>query len=430
MKKKVLIIGSGGREHALGWKIKQSPLVEKIYFAPGNAGTREIGENIPIGVEEIEKLAEFAKENRVDLTLVGPEGPLVQGIVDLFRQKNLAIVGPSKRASQIESSKQFAKELMTKYGIPTGAYVVFENYNTVKKYLQTATYPLVVKADGLCTGKGVTVCQNKREAIDFCRQLMVDTIFGRSGEKVIVEECLYGQEISFMMITDGKNYLSFPPSQDHKRLLDQDKGPNTGGMGAYAPVPFVSKKLMSQIEKEIVGPTIMAMAKEGLPYQGILYPGLMVTKDGPKVLEYNCRFGDPETQSLLLLLKSDLYTILDNQVKGTLKNKKLVFKKGSAVCIVLASEGYPGHYKKGEIIQGLNGIRNNDVQVFHAGTNYKDNKVLSNGGRVLGMTSYGKNLGQALKKAYKAIGEKGIYFKGMQFRRDIGQKAINYAMIA
>lgn len=420
----ILIIGSGGREHALGWKIKQSPKVEKIYFAPGNPGTKQIGENISIDVTEIKKLVKFAKEKKIDLTVVGPETPLVLGIADVFRKEKLKIIGPSKCASRIESSKIFAKQLMKKYKIPTAEYFIFNDFNEAEKYLQKAKYPLVIKADGLCLGKGVAVCKNKKEAEKFLKQLMVDKIFGESGKKIIVEECLYGQEISFMLITDGKDFLSFLPSQDHKRLIENNQGPNTGGMGAYTPVPFVDKKLLKRIEKEIVEPTIRGMAKEGCLYQGILYPGLILTREGPKVLEYNCRFGDPETQPLMMLLESDLVETFFAQQKKHLKNKKLVFKKGFSVGVILASAGYPGDYKKGEQIYGLNNVKDEEVKIFHAGTKESDKKIVTNGGRVLTVISYDKSLTDAIKKTYQQIGKKAIHFKGMQFRKDIGKNGL------
>ena len=421
---KILIIGSGGREHALGWKIKQSPKVEKIYFAPGNAGTQAIGENITIGVEEINKLAQFAKDKKIDLTVVGPEASLVMGICDLFKKEGLKIIGPSKKASQIEGSKIFAKQLMKKYKIPTAKYFIFDDFNEAEKHLNKSKYPLVIKADGLSLGKGVAVCKNKKEAEKFLKKLMIDKIFGGSGEKIIIEECLFGQEISFMVITDGKDFLSFLPSQDHKRLIDNNQGPNTGGMGAYTPVPFVDKKLLKKIEKEIVAPTIKGMAKEGCLYQGILYPGLILTKEGPKVLEYNCRFGDPETQPLMMLLKSDLLEIFQAQLKKQLKNKKLIFKKGFSVGVVLASAGYPGDYKKGEQIHGSNDVKDKEVEIFQAGTKEENKKIVTNGGRVLSVTASGLTLEESIKKVYQYIGKKSVHFKGMQYRRDIGKNGL------
>ena len=422
---KILIVGSGGREHALGWKIKQSPLVEKIYFAPGNPGTKEIGENIPnIEATDIKKLLKFAKDKKIDLTVVGPETPLVLGITDVFRKEKLKIFGPSKRASQIEGSKTFSKEIMKKYKIPTAKYFLFNNFDQAKEHLGKTKFPVVIKADGLCMGKGVAVCKSKKEAEIFLKQLIVDKIFGKSGEKIIIEECLYGQEISFMVITDGKDFLSFLPSQDHKRLIENNQGPNTGGMGAYTPVPFVDKKLLKQIEKEIVAPTIKAMAKEGCLYQGILYPGLILTREGPKVLEYNCRFGDPEIQPLMMSLESDLVEILLAQQKNKLKNKKLIFKKGFSVGVVLASTGYPGDYKKGDQIIGLDKVNDRDVQIFHAGTKEIDKKIVTNGGRVLLVTTTGKTLEETIKKVYQYIGKKSIHFKGMQYRKDIGKNGL------
>lgn len=420
----ILIIGSGGREHALGWKIKQSSQVRKIYFTPGNIGTEKIGENVSIKTTDVKKLLTFAKDKKIDLTIVGPEAPLALGIADIFRKANLNIIGPSKKASQIECSKTYAKEIMEKYNIPTAKYFTFHNFNKAKTYLQKAKYPLVIKADGLCSGKGVSVCKNKEDAEKFLNVLMIDKIFGKSGEKIIVEECLFGQEISFMVITDGKNFLSFLPSQDHKRLLDNDQGPNTGGMGAYAPIPFVDKKLIQKIEKEIVEPTIKGMAKENRLYQGILYPGLILTREGPKVLEYNCRFGDPEIQPLLMQLKSDLVEIFQAQLKNQLKNKKLIFKRGFSVGVTLASAGYPGDYKKGDQIFGLDETKNKKVQIFHAGTKKLNKKIVTSGGRVLTVTASGATLKEAIKKTYQAIGRKGIYFAGMQYRRDIGERVI------
>src|SRR3989339_144505 len=421
---KILIIGSGGREHALGWKIKQSPLVSKIYFAPGNPGTKKIGENIAIEPTDIKGLLSFAKSKKIDLTVVGPETPLVMGITDVFKKEKLKIFGPSKKASQIEGSKTFSKQLMKKYKIPTAEYYLFNDFNEASKYLLHAKYPLVIKADGLSLGKGVAVCKNRKEAGKFLKQLMIDKIFEGSGEKIIIEECLYGQEISFMVITDGKDFLSFLPSQDHKRLITNNQGPNTGGMGAYTPVPFVDKKLLKQIEKEIVAPTISAMAKEGCLYQGILYPGLILTKEGPKVLEYNCRFGDPETQPLMMQLESDLMEIFLSQQKNKLKNKKLVFKKGFAVGVVLASVGYPGEYKKGDQVYGLNDTQNKEIQIFHAGTKEMDKKIVTNGGRGLSVTPNGFNLEETIKKAYQQIGKKSVHFKGMQYRKDIGKNGL------
>ena len=358
------------------------------------------------------------------MTVVGPEAPLVAGIVDFFKKEKLAIIGPSKKASQIEGSKTFAKEIMKKYNIPTAEYSTFKNFGLAKKYLIGAKYPFVIKADGLCAGKGVAICKNKKEGELFLKQLIIDKIFGASGEKIIIEEFLTGPEVSFMVITDGKNYLSLLPSQDHKKLLENDLGPNTGGMGAYTPLPFVDKKLIKKIEKEIVEPTLKGMEKEGCLYEGILYPGLILTKDGPKVLEYNCRFGDPETQPLMMSLKSDLYEVFQNLLKKQLKNKKLAFKDGFSISVVLASSGYPNHYEKGKEIFGLDTEINNNFQIFHSGTKEIDNKITTNGGRVLAVTAHGKTLKDAIRNSYKAIGKKGINFPCMQYRKDIGKKGL------
>lgn len=420
----ILVIGSGAREHALGWKLKQSPRVDKIYFAPGNPGTKQIGENADIAVTDIKKLLKFAKQKNIDLTVVGPETPLTLGICDVFRKEKLKIIGPSKKASQIESSKTFAKKLMEKYKIPTARYFSFESFAKAKEHLAKTKYPVVIKADGLCMGKGVSVCKSRKQGEEFLKQLIVDKIFGKSGEKIIIEECLYGQEISFMLITDGKDFVSFQPSQDHKRLVENNQGPNTGGMGAYTPVPFVDKDLLKQIEREIVRPTIAGMAKEGCRYEGILYPGLILTREGPKVLEYNCRFGDPETQALMVQMESDLFELFELQLKNKLRNKKIIFKNGSSVGVVLASAGYPEKYKTGDVIQGLDKITDKQIQVFHAGTKELGNKIITNGGRVLTVTAHGENLEATIKRVYQVIGKKSLHFKGMQFRKDIGKKGL------
>lgn len=428
----ILVIGSGGREHALVWKIAQSKKVKKIFCAPGNPGIGQIAENVGIKLDKLDQLVKFAKEKKIDLTIVGPEAPLIIGVVDLFGKNNLKIIGPSKKASQIEGSKVFAKKLMEKYGIPTAEFQVFDDYNKAQKFLKrldlqrsptSIGYPLVIKADGQCFGKGVAVCDNYTQAEIFLKKLLKDKIFGVAGEKVIIEECLQGQEISYMVVTDGVDFISLPPSQDHKRVFDDDRGPNTGGMGAYAPVPFVDKKLIKIIEDTIVRPTLRAMKKEGYLYKGILYPGLILTPEGPKVLEYNCRFGDPETQPLMKLLKTDIMDIFEAIVKKKVKRLKLDWYKGSAVCVVLTSKGYPGNYEKGKVISGLVNDKNN-IQVFHAGSKIANGKIKTCGGRVLGVTAKGPNLKTAIANAYKHIGRTGIHFSGMRYRRDIGKKGL------
>lgn len=423
---KILVIGSGGREHALVWEIAQSPKVTKIYCAPGNPGTSKLAENISIKVDDLPLLLKFAKKKKIDLTVVGPEIPLIKGITDLFEQNGLAVVGPSYKAAQIEGSKVFAKKLMLKYGIPSAKFAVFDDYSYAQAFLKTQKYPLVVKADGQCAGKGVAVCKNEKEAQNFLKLLMIDKIFSSSGNKIIIEECLSGQEVSFMVATDGKDFVTLLPSQDHKRVFDGDRGPNTGGMGAYAPVPFVDKKLIKRIEKEIVAPTISAMVKEGCTYKGILYPGLILTRDGPKVLEFNCRFGDPETQPLMMLLKSDIIDLFIAITKNRIKNFKLKWYKGSAVCVVLSSKGYPGDYEKGrEISLARSHLAKREVVVFHAGTKKTDGKIVTSGGRVVGITATGSSLAAAMKNAYKYIGRNGVYFSGMHYRKDIGKKGLN-----
>lgn len=422
---KILIIGSGGREHALVWKIAQSKRVRKIFCAPGNPGTDLIAENIPIGVTELDKLVKYAKKERIDLTVVGSEAPLIMGIVDLFHKHNLPIIGPTKIAAQIEGSKVFAKKLMLKYHIPTAKFAVFDDYKLASQYLKNQKYPLVLKADGQCLGKGVVVCKDQFSAQSFLKQVLHEKKFGKAGNKIIIEECLSGWEVSFMVATNGKDFILLLPSQDHKPVFDNDHGPNTGGMGAYAPLPFVNQKLIKRIEREIIAPTIQAMKKEGCCYQGILYPGLILTKDGPKVLEYNCRFGDPETQPLMTLLASDIIDLFEAILKNKIRNIKLRWHKGSAVCVVLASQGYPSDYEKGKEILDLDKLNKvKDVYVFHAGTKEINNHIVTNGGRVLGITGRGRNLKEAIKHVYKFIGKKGVHFSSMHYRTDIGKKGL------
>ncbi len=421
---KVLIIGSGGREHALGWKLKQSPQVKKIYFAPGNGGTEKIGENIKIAAEDIKKLLKFALTNEIDLTVVGPEAPLALGIVDVFLKKNLLIFGPTKKAALLESNKAWANKFMKKYHIPHPQSFIFSEYDKAVSFLKTYSGLVVVKASGLALGKGVVIPKNKKEAIEAVKKIMVKREFGEAGNKTVIQEKLDGQEISILAFTDGKTIIPLLAAQDHKRIFDQDKGPNTGGMGAYAPVPLVTKKLINEINTTILKPTILGMKKEGAPYKGVLYAGLMITKNGPKVLEYNCRFGDPEVQPLLMLLRNDLLPLILACVKGRLSKQKIAFKRGSSICVVLASKGYPGHYQKGKTIDGLNIKQNHDLQIFHAGTIQNNNQTLTSSGRVLGVTGYGKNLKEAIKKVYKIIGKNGVNFEGMQYRKDIAQKAL------
>lgn len=425
---KILIVGGGGREHAIGWKIAQSPRVGEIFFAPGNAGTAKIGANVPILATDIPKLLEFAKKGKIDLTLALPDDPLALGIVDKFQKAGLRIWGPTKTASELEWSKAYAKDFMKRYNIPTAEYKVFNDCEKAKTYIEKMPLPIVVKASGLALGKGVTVAQTKKEALKALKQILVDKIFGAAGNEVVIEEFLAGTEISIHAISDGKNYKIFPTSQDHKRILDGDMGPNTGGMGVVAPLAFVSSALVTRIEKEIVAPIIQGMAKEGRPFVGCLYPGVMLTSAGPKVFEINARLGDPEAQTYMRLLDTDLLDIFEACLDGTLKDLKIKWKNIFACNIALASGGYPGNYEKGKEIFGIDKVeKENDIIIFHAGTKIENSKLVTNGGRVLGVSATGNSLQEALDKAYKAI-EK-ISFEGMQYRKDIGQKALKYSHV-
>lgn len=421
-KEPILIVGSGGREHALGWKLKQSPKVGTIYFAPGNGGTANIGTNLPIKANDVLALTKFAIKQKIRLTIVGPEAPLVAGIVDYFRQKNLAIFGPTKKAAKLESSKSWALQFMKRHHLPHPEFKVFGDTKLAKKFIQDSQWSeFVIKADGLALGKGVLIANSKKEALQAIEEM---TGFGEAGKTFIIQEKLQGYEVSVVAFTDGKIIVPLLPAQDHKRIFDGDRGPNTGGMGAYAPVPTVDKKLTTLIQKNILQPFLQGIIKDKLDYRGVIYPGLMITKDGPKVLEFNVRFGDPETQPQMMLLQSDLFEIVNACIRGKLRNNHVQFKKGAAACVVLAAEGYPGSYKKGEIIHGLDTKQNKNIQIFHACTTVDKGRITSSGGRVLGVTGYGTNIKQALKTTYAAIGKQGVYFSQMQYRRDIGQKAL------
>lgn len=425
IKKNILIIGSGGREHALGWKLKQSPQVAKIYFAPGNGGTQAVGENIDIKATEIDKLLHFALKNKIDLTFVGPEDPLAAGIVDLFEKNELLVFGPSKSATRLEFDKAWAVNFMKRNKIPHPSSYRFNNSHKAYSFFEFhKAGDFVIKANGLALGKGVILPQSKSEARDAIKRIMIDKEFGDAGNEIIIQERISGPEVSLMAFSDGSTVVPLLSVQDHKRIYDNDKGPNTGGMGAYAPVPLMTKKLINKIEKTILQSTIKGMQKEKCPYKGILYAGLMITKQGPMVLEYNARFGDPETQPLMMLLESDLYPILLSCIKGNLNNKQVVFRKGVSVCVVLASKGYPGKYEKGEIIHGLKTVDKKDAIIFHAGTIYKNGQLVTNGGRVLGVTTKGETLSQAINKAYSTIENKRVYFKGGLYRKDIGVKGL------
>ena len=421
---KVLVIGGGGREHALIWKITQSPKVKKVFCAPGNAGIESMATCVPIGAEDIDGLLAFAQKEAIDLTVVGPEAPLSEGIVDTFEAKGLRIFGASQKAAQIESSKSFAKNLMLKYGIPTAAGETFTSFKKAEAYVRKIGAPIVVKADGLAAGKGVIVCKTVKEATDALKDIMIKKAFGDAGNKAVVEECLWGEEASFLAFTDGKTILPLPSSQDHKPIFDGDKGPNTGGMGAYSPAPIVDRHLHKKIMKEVMEPTVKAMAAEGCPYKGVLYAGLMINRGQLKVLEFNGRFGDPEAQPLLIRMNNDIIPVIEACIDGDLDKCRMDIDPRASVCVVMASGGYPGSYKKGLPISGLDKAkRMKDVVVFHAGTGFKGKKIVANGGRVLGVTALGDTVEKAIDKAYQAV-EK-ISWSKVQYRKDIGKKALD-----
>lgn len=418
---KVLVIGSGAREHALVWKLSTSSVVDKIYAAPGNPGISQLAQIVEISPDNLSELEKFVRKNKIDLTLVGPELPLSLGIVDLFQKKKLKIFGPVQKAATLESSKVFAKEFMHKYHIPTASYQVFEKFDEAAQFVCYANFPLIIKADGLAYGKGAFKVSDDEQAVDVLKKIMLEKIFGESGNQVVIEEFLQGEEVSVMAITDGKTMLPLLPAQDHKTLLDGDQGPNTGGMGAYSPVPFVDQKLQETILDKILKPTLGGLKKEGIFYQGILYAGLMLTSSGPKVLEYNCRLGDPEAEAVLPLLETDLVEIAQAALKEKLDQIKPKWKSGFSVCVVLASAGYPGDYQKGKEIKGIEDISEQEVYCFHAGTKMSQNKLVTAGGRVLSVTAVGKTLEKALDKVYNAVDK--IYFEGMHYRKDIAYKA-------
>ncbi|WP_027417431.1 phosphoribosylamine--glycine ligase [Aneurinibacillus terranovensis] len=421
---KLLVVGSGGREHALVWKLAQSPRVTKVYCAPGNPGIAKLAECVSIGVNDFAALAELVQREGIDLTVIGPEDPLLQGIVDDFEERGLAVFGPRKAAAIIEGSKTFAKDLMEKYGIPTGAYRSFTDYEQALDYVRQQGAPIVIKADGLAAGKGVTVAFSLEEAEDALKSMMLEGVFGEAGARVVVEEYLEGEEMTILSFVDGETVVPMVPSQDHKPVFDGDKGPNTGGMGTYSPVPHMDDALIQQAIETIIKPTARAMVKEGRPFRGILYTGLIITDKGPKVIEYNARFGDPETQVVLPRLESDLADIFQAVLEGRLADCAVEWKKEAAVCVIMASQGYPGSYPKGKVIKGLP-ENTEELMVFHAGTAEKDGEIVTAGGRVLGVTSIGENLYEAQDKAYDAI--LTISFEGAHYRKDIGDKALRQA---
>ncbi len=423
---KILIIGSGGREHALAWKAAKSPKVDKIFCAPGNGGIAEFAQCVEIGAMEFEKLADFAEENKIDLTLVGMDDPLVGGVVDVFEARGLKVFGPRKNAAILEGSKAFSKDLMKKYNIPTAAYENFTDPEKAEAYLRKAKFPIVLKADGLALGKGVLICQNLEEALDGVKEIMLDKKFGSAGNEMVIEEFMTGREVSVLSFVDGRTIKTMTSAQDHKRAGDGDTGLNTGGMGTFSPSPFYTREVDAFCQKYIYQPTVDAMAAEGRPFKGIIFFGLMLTPEGPKVLEYNARFGDPEAQVVLPRMKNDLIEVCEACVDGTLDQIDLEFEDNAAVCVVLASDGYPVSYKKGFHISGLENFKDReDCFVFHAGTKLDEKgEIVTSGGRVLGVTALGRDLKEARDNAYKA--QELVTFENKYYRHDIG-KAIDEA---
>lgn len=421
---KVAVIGGGGREHTLAWKLAQSPSVDKLYAIPGSAAMSEVAQCVDIALSDLDAITDYAKKEGIDMLVVGPEVPLTEGIADLAQSKGLAVFGPNKAAAQMEGSKVFAKNLMKKYHVPTAAYASFTDGETAKAYIKEQGAPIVVKADGLAAGKGVVVAQTEAEAIEAVNAMMEDHIFGASGGRIVIEECMVGEEASLLAFVDGKTIVPMISAQDHKRIFDNDEGPNTGGMGAYAPAPVVTPEIRKEVEEKILKPVVDGLKQEGITYQGCLYAGLMITADGPKVVEFNCRFGDPETQAVLPLLDGDLAQIMYACAKGTLTADMVHWKDAAACCVIMASAGYPASSHKGDVISGLDAVDKEDVMVFHSGTAKKDGQYVTNGGRVLGVTAVAGDLKSAIEKAYANV--KRIHFDGQQVRSDIGAKGLKH----
>lgn len=419
---KVFIIGSGGREHSIAWKVSHSKHVKKIFVAPGNAGTSMIAKNIEINPENVNQLVDFALKEKIDLTVVGPEAPLADGIVDIFQKNNLKIFGPNKHAAILESSKVFAKNFMKKWGVETAEFRVFKEQNKAMEFLKNTNYPKVLKVDGLAAGKGVIILKDYEEACKTLEEVFVGKKFGKAGEQVVIEDFLEGEEISVLSVLDGKSFVFLLPSQDHKKIFDGDKGPNTGGMGAYCPVSIADSNVLKLVEDRILMKTINGLKNEGIEYKGVLYLGIMLTKNGPSLLEYNVRFGDPETQPILSLMESDIVELFIASIEGKLSNFNINWNHKTALCVVIASNGYPGKYEKGKVISGLD-VADNNTLIFHAGTILKDNNILTNGGRVLNVVGIGKDIKEAFKNAYERV--KSINFEGIYFRKDIGLKELN-----
>lgn len=418
----ILVIGSGGREHALCWKLKQSPEVRDIYCACGNAGTSLNAVNVDLSISEHSKIIDFCREKNIDLVVVGPEAPLSVGIADNLENAGVNVFGPSYAAARMESSKIFAKELMGRYAIPTASFRIFDDYDKAKEYIVSAGAPIVVKAYGLAAGKGVVIAESVKEAIRAAEEMLVKKKFSAAGQKIIVEEYLTGEEVSILVLTDGTNIIPLATSQDHKRALDNDKGSNTGGMGAYSPAPVVNNSLFSEIMETIIRPTIEGLKNEKILYKGVLYTGLMLTSSGPKVLEYNVRFGDPETQVILPRMKSDLAEFLMAAAKGNLSGMRIEWDNCQCVCVVLTAAGYPGEYEKGKCISGLEEAAQEGALIFHAGTRFENGKIVTSGGRVLNIVAKGHDIKEAIENTYRAVNK--VHFDGMYFRKDIGNRAV------
>jgi phosphoribosylamine---glycine ligase len=419
---KILVVGSGGREHALAWKLEQSAGVGAIFCAPGNAGTAALGENVEIKASDLQALARFAKENRIDLTVVGPDDPLAAGIVDLFEEQRLRVFGPTKSAARLESSKIFAKELMRTKRIPTARAAIFENPEAGFAFLKESRFPIVIKADGLALGKGVIVAQDFEEGRAAVEAMLSEGRFGDAGRRLLIEECLSGSECSLHALVDGKDFRMLATARDHKRAFDGDAGPNTGGMGAFSPANNFPRELQTQFEGEVMQPLLAGLRENGVTFRGLLFPGLMITADGPRILEFNCRFGDPETQAILPRLKSDLLPLLDATIDGRLGHVEIEWDQRPAVTVVMASGGYPGKYEIGKPISGLETAASDDVQIFHAGTRRENDAVVTSGGRVLAVTALGETVAAARARAYEAVAK--IDFEGCHYRRDIALSAV------
>ncbi|MGI2295011.1 phosphoribosylamine--glycine ligase [Paenibacillus sp. GXUN7292] len=419
---RIMVVGGGGREHAIVWALKKSEKVKEIFCAPGNAGIAQLAECVPISVMEFDELISFAKDAYIDLVIVGPDDPLAAGLVDAFEAAGIPAYGPSKAAAEIEGSKIFMKDLLKKYNIPTAAYETFTDYESALSYLREQTAPIVIKADGLAAGKGVTVALTMEEAEKALREAMVDKVFGDAGNQIVIEEFLQGQEMSILAFVDGETVRAMVPAQDHKPIFDGDKGPNTGGMGTYTPLPHIDPAIVQQSIDTIIIPTAKAMVSEGRPFRGVLFAGLMITKDGPKTIEFNARFGDPETQVVLPRLETDLVDIVLASLNGRLDQLDIQWSDEAAVCVIVASEGYPGSYPKGKVISGLEAAEAQGALIFHAGTAKQDDQIVTSGGRVLGIVGRGRDIAEARNRAYEAVAV--IDFEGKQNRTDIAAKAL------